>query len=390
MPMVAFAPWVTVTQRMQVGDFEIVPFDDAVSKGEISTKLISAIGAIFKAHGYERQVDWERRVLLRLASRGLLDDLSPDEMRDYFVFRTRLAFATLADRQFFGLRYCNADNLQLVVQAFTPDSAGGAAIQTRRRDGSALNIVAVGRLHIERPAHVSISCELPRDLDSSLLLALEPLASSDAPVWTRVSEAIELYVRANTDSPDVSPHSELTDLVGAFGRLADAWDQDGMVKAFVDLAPEPAAATGPFAPPPLPRGPKWQDARTQGLIQKHGSLRAAWLADAYVLRSQYSHGRVRSPYDSRWSTDEHLLLGAFIFPLVVKALLAREHRYVLTPEDRLRDRAFDTLLTQNLFDIPPFNPADPAESRSPWGQVMYELRMRAVAEEMSRRIADAS
>jgi hypothetical protein len=386
--MIAFMPWATVQEPTRFGEFEIMPFESAATAGAVPDELIEAIGAIFRAHGYEQQVDWERRPIVRALTSGFVDDLDADTRREYFAFRTRLAFAGLAKRQFFGHRYCNGDNLQLVIQAFTPDHAGGAAIRRRRRDGYGVNIVAAGKLHIPRPAHVSIGCELGQDLDASLLTALEALSTDAGPIWPRVADAIELCVRGNTDSPDVSPHNELTDLVGAFGRLADAWEPEKIVKAFVGLLPQPPVATGPFAPPPLSPGPKWQDARIQELVQKHGSLRGAWLTDAYILRSQYSHGRLQSPYASGWSTDEHLLLGAFIFPLVVKALLVREHQYVWAPEDRLRDRAVDTLLTQNLFDIPASTPADPADPRSPWGQVMYELRMRAAAEEICRQLQD--
>lgn len=77
--------------------------------------------------------------------------MSDDVVATYFDFRFRLAFSALGARHFFGHRYWNADNVRLVVHAFTPEGAGGAMVTTRRRDGHTNNYISKSAFTEARP-----------------------------------------------------------------------------------------------------------------------------------------------------------------------------------------------------------------------------------------------
>ena len=77
-----------------------------------SSRLKDAIGAVLEAYGFRRDVDRASVPVLRHQNTTFTADLSDDEVAEYFEFRTRLTFAALAARQFFGHRYCNSDNLR--------------------------------------------------------------------------------------------------------------------------------------------------------------------------------------------------------------------------------------------------------------------------------------
>ena len=47
-----------------------------------------------------------------------------------------------------------------------------------------------------------------------------------------------------------------------------------------------------------------------------------------------------------WLPSEHLVMAAFVFPLVVKMSLVQEGRYALSRADEIRCRAVDALLTR--------------------------------------------
>jgi hypothetical protein len=368
----SFFPWTTLRERLQFGRFQLVPFGEALGSGEVPQELHAAVVAVLESYGKTREVDRARVPLLRDESTTLVGELSSEQVDDYFAFRSRLTFAALAARRFFGNRYCNSDNFRLVVQGFTPERAGGAAITSRRRDGSARNFVPKGVLKVQRPEHVSGWCELPRDLDTTLLDALEGAHDHDGAVWARVEEAIRLFIGANTDSPDVGMHAELVDTVSAFSRLADSWNARGTVEGFLAaLPPSGESVAGMF-------GPRVHMERLARVLSEGLPVRAEWLGDAYRLRSQYGHGHVdEPPYKAAWSVREHLLLGAIALPLAIKGVLRRDGRYTFSPYDEALNEAFDALATLEPF-------AQNADDENyPWREVMNTVLMRPLARQLA-------
>src|SRR5437870_7509639 len=303
MTIVCFFPWAKISEPLVFGSFHLAPFSHALTGGEIPAELKDPIGAVLEAYGFRRDVDRASVPVLRHERTTFTADLSDVEVAEYFEFRTRLTFATLAARQFFGHRYCNSDNLRLVIQGFTPERAGGALVTTRRRDGGQRIIAPRGSLHVPRPMHVAVSCELPRDLDSQLLQSLETALQSGSPSWLQLADAIRLFVGANTDSDNVGLHAELIDVVSAFSRLANQWDERGTVGGFLAALPPTSESDAKYY------GPKAGDDRLKRGIADGRSVRESWRADAYRLRGQYGHGRVGAlPDNPIWSGHEHLLL----------------------------------------------------------------------------------
>jgi hypothetical protein len=374
--MLSFFPWVTITERLRFGSFHLVPCAEAIAVGEIPADLAEAVAAVLTSFGHKRAVDQASIPLLRRDGADLVSDLNDEQVREYFEFRTSLAFAALAAREFFGFNYWNSDNLRLVIQGFTPEQAGAALVASRRRDGQSHNLIPKGARRATRPDHVWPGCTLPRDLDTVLLSGLEQARTADNESWPRLAEAIRLFVGANTDSPDVSMHAELVDTVSALSRLFDAWDERATVEGFLAALPPPTESDADRY------GPKARTERVQKALEKGLPVRAAWLRDAYVLRSQYGHGRVEEPpYGSIWSEREHLLLGAAIVPLLVKAMLAKDGHYSFTAEDETLNNAFDTLAT-----LEPFAEQGGQSRRYPWRDTINRIRMWPMARELARAL----
>src|SRR2546425_5629052 len=377
MPMICFFPWAKIREPLVFGSFHLAPSGAALESGEIPAELKDGIAAVLEAYGFRRDVDRASVPVLRHERTTFTADLSDVEVAEYFEFRTRLTFATLAARQFFGHRYCNSDNLRLVIQGFTPERAGAALITTRRRDGGQRIIAPRGSLHVPRPMHVAVSCELPRDLDSQLLQSLEASQQHDIASWPQLADAIRLFVGANTDSDNAGLHAELIDVVSAFSRLADEWDERGTVGGFLAALPPPGESDA------KQYGPKAGDDRLKAAMTSGKSVRQAWLADAYRLRGQYGHGHLDTPpYNPIWSVHEHLLLTAVALPLMVKAMLAREGLYKPTAMDVTLNEAFDTLAT-----LEPFAPRevedDDEEDQYLWRDTLTRVSLRPMAEALA-------
>lgn len=387
MPTSAFLPWSTLSERVRVGSFHLVPCGEAIASGEVPPELKDGVVAILSGYGKTRAVDRRHVPLIHHESVGVVDDLSDELVEAYFDFRQRLAFSVLAARRFFQHRYANSENASLVVQRFTPEHAGATVITSRRRDGSVNNIIPKGLLKIRRPDHVDGWCELPRDLDTPLLEALEQASASAPDRWPQLADAIRLFVGANTDSPDVAPHSELVDLVSAFSRTANVWKEADTVSAFVKILPSPPpppdeARQARLLDPAL--GPKLNNDRVASALESGRSLREVWLSDAYILRSQVGHGRVaQSPYPSIWTLRQHLLLGAVAFPLYVKGILASNGLYSWSREDEQLNDALDALLTIEPFavtaDDDESNDAEGLPKKHPWREVFFRAASRRLA-----------
>jgi hypothetical protein len=373
MPMVCFFPWVKISEPLVFGSFRLAPFGHATTSGEIPAELNDGIGAVLEAYSFRRDVHRASVPVLRHERTTFTADLSDEEVAEYFEFRTRLTFTSLAARQFFGHRYCNSDNVRLVIQGFTPERAGGALITTRRRDGGQRTIAPRGSLHIPRPMHVAASCDLPRDLDSPLLQSLETALQGGSASWPQLADAIRLFVGANTDSDNVGLHAELIDTVSAFSRLADKWDERGTVGGFLAVLPPPGESDAKHY------GPKAGDARLKRPIAEGKAVREVWLADAYRLRGQYGHGHVATPpYNPFWSIHEHLLLAAVALPLMVKAMLAREGFYKPTAMDVTFNDAFDTLATLEPFALTEERD-EQEEEQYPWRDTLTRASLRPLA-----------
>lgn len=417
-PALAFLPWATITETLRLGAFHVAPYRDALAAGArvgagaagpssgITPGDREATDAVLAMYRHRRPVDRAAVPVVRRDGRGLLDEPSQADTVALFDLRTRLAFASLAARDLRGddWRYWNSDALRLVVQAFTHERAGATLISSRTLFGARGTFYTKGTFDRGRPDHVG-GCEIPRDLDVPLLDALEAAAAHGGERWARVSDALQLFVRASTDSPDVSPQSELVDLVGVFSRFARDYKAESAVHALRAALPSPAPVD------PGRAGPKLARLVGRRAVTDQNTVRLRWLEDAFELRHELAHGKVDAPRRTVWDLREHLLLGAWLAPLLVKAALREAGLYAFTDEDQFRNAAFDRLATLAPFapasaepaaaagqgglesaaerrgedppDDAPDEPDDPT-SRGPWAGTLGELRMQFAGEQIQR------
>src|SRR4051812_33966058 len=100
MPMVAFFPWATVTERLSAGSFQIVPCAEVLALPS-SAPNHDAVTAILENYGHRRPVDRRNVPLLVCNADEPFADLTSDQIAAAFDFRLRLAFSALAGREFF-------------------------------------------------------------------------------------------------------------------------------------------------------------------------------------------------------------------------------------------------------------------------------------------------
>ena len=228
--------------------------------------------------------------IVHLEGKAYTADLDETERNELFVFSQVVAFGGLAAREFCSYgRYCNAADFNFVIQGFR-DEPNGTFFDVRRRDGYRSVRVTADAYQVQAPSQMSF--DRPIRIDIALIRAL--MSARGTPVWDRIFEAIGPFLRANTDSPEITEQTEVVEMVGAFEKALGVWSSDKLKREFrrhfrptKDITPRDA----PRIPPARRNGP---------------SVRSFWIADFYELRNAHAHGSQAPPSGLVSDRVEHL------------------------------------------------------------------------------------
>lgn len=339
MPTLAFFPWVHINAETALGTFRLVPYVRGREPAGEGTTLQADVDAVLEPYCFNATKPVSRAALLAHAGQDFTAELGDEQVREYFLFSELLAFSAIAARDYFGLQYTNRDSYRLVIQPYEP-AQHRVAVLSRRRDGNRKNMFGVGTYREIVPHH---ACMDRIHIDEPLLAAL--LRAWGASNWDPILEAIVSFNLANTDSPLLLTETEAVLTVGAIQRLlgCDSGNGDRLVEAFSEVF----LPSEPMRPETCPRSSA--DAQVTDRFRRAQSVREGWLNDFYVLRGKLAHGVLTPDYPSVWTITEHLLLSAYVFPLLVKLVLASGTSYALLPSDRTDIDAFESLACARHF-----------------------------------------
>lgn len=325
---VAFMPWVTIEEPMELAGVRLVPFQrHAADQPEAVRDVLEAYrnGAL----------PVESAILIEVegSTAGALDE---ETRRALFEVRDLLCFVALRHRQFFGsgTPHWNSSAFELIVQQYRAEQ-GGSFIVPRTR-GAPRGVFFAPEVHAVRaPPHVNAGQALDRD--EPLLRALVAARTRDE--WQWLEPFLQKLHGASTDSPALSEHTELVELVGAMQQVVgvpNEHKEPKITRAFLDLmkagSPE-SRTTSDCQRPPL--------ATT---FQGETSLRTSWLKDFYRSRGAVAHGDTTPRRIGVWSVSDHLLLASYVLPRLALVRLASAGLYELSGHDRDEIGAFDYLL----------------------------------------------
>jgi hypothetical protein len=304
----AFFPWLTCRQEVQVGPIQLLPYVRGKAPGDLPGVTQADIDGVLRAYSRIHGSRVKFATMLQITGWQLGAD-ADHVAQQLFNARRHITFAALSKRRLFRghSEYTNSDTYELVVQRFKPGDTGGFAFSTRRRDTGTQQYWTADDFAFTRPQHVDAHATL--SIDEPLLLALGNLP----PDLAYVSEAVEEFNSANTDSLGVPMHVEMVMVKSAFERLLGI-DQDAAsfqraLSAVLHGIPEADARDGPVA---AQWAKRWNGARPLD----------AWTRDFCVVRGTSAHGRRGGGGSSVWDARRHLAFAAILFPLVVKKVLA--------------------------------------------------------------------
>lgn len=304
--------------------------------------------------------------LLRIDGEELIFSPSESQLDQVGLLAELVAFAGLSHRDFFaGHTYCNKQTFQLAIQPFGPIAVG---IRSRRRDGASRNIIPVPDYRARRPDGVSVyRSRLDEDLLNSLLVA-----ESSSGKWAELIESIVSFNLANTDSTLVYEGTEAVLLISAFERLLGCRNgrEQELAEAFAD-------AWSPSSDLDLQRCQRIPSNILSARFRNSATIRDVWVRDFFRLRGNLAHGMINPRYPALWSLKEHLLLGTFLFPFVLKSLLVKEGIYSLTSWDKDLVDVFERLACEHHFR----GGSDTGDERDRWNAVISDSLMEKAFED---------
>lgn len=347
MPMLAFLPWLDIKAPIVQGPFHLFRqgVGDSPPRDVGSSLSDETIGKVLSQ--YRESANFPLRVLtvLQYEGRPLGADFDEADRAAIFRFGQHLAVSGLSDRRFIGGfldGYTASGHYQVVIQTFTEPYAGSVSLTHRRKDGHSSVMLGQSDVHFVRPAHLVGQGE--PNINLRLLAALQSIQTLPEVIHEHIDASVTQYLLANSDSPDVPLEAEIIATYAALERVSDS---DQTLK---DIRKRlPALLT-------IVDGSPWtRRLRDELGLPSDGGMPVlrAWLQQIYALRGNVAHGKPAHWAPQQWQQHEHLVAGAFIYPLALKCLLAQHKLYALNEEDVAWTLGFEALLTDRpFFEVP--------------------------------------
>lgn len=259
---------------------------------------------------------------------------------------TRIAtLASMARNEFFqesNGRYANATLFEPIFQACREGNPH-LAFRARRRDGYVLSgDYEHGKVNIACP----IECQGIQNVEIDRALADALWNARETPIGRRIITALSFFCLANTDSPTMELDAEVILMASAFDQVFETEKNNAH-----ELAIKLGSLLNNYGSVSVEKAMKTRKIwlGTHGVApdeQRAWKVHQKWIEEFYHLRNEKVHGDKRRQDDEwGWSMDEHLVMASFIFPLVVKLLLAQETCYSLTHIDKRELDNVDMRLT---------------------------------------------
>jgi len=329
-----------INNEIDFGEFKLIPSNNEfLLRNEKAKNVISLI--LQRYFDKTNQPIKEFTILL-LKNKGIVHDYNEDERNLLFSFAEIIAFSGLAARSYFNCisGYSSRDNFIFIIQGFG-DGTKGVTVVSRRRDGNQKSYYSGDKFSEKAPYYINIGQNLPLDVNLAKAL-LSARQSLEASRWPYYSDAIFSFNLANTDDDNkMSIQQEIVLLIGAIQRLLEYGGSNKgelsniFVKYFDSI-------------------PKFnlQESKRLSCKIKYKSIFEAWINDLYAVRGDFAHGRQKSSKVQIWKPHEHLLLGSYLFPLLVKIKLTNKKFYTLTKSDEFDINVFEPLADADLFAQP--------------------------------------
>jgi hypothetical protein len=341
MAMLAFFPWLKIRTPLQIGPFYAFPQRrGAILPGHILASVsTSALQRVLSQYRQDANSAVPCLTVIQFDGRPLGGDFNGSERDAIFRFGRHLAVSGLSDRRFLGGfpdDYTASGHYQLIVQSFEEPYRGSVNVTHRRKGGHSNVHMGQEDVHFVLPAHL-VTQGSP-NICLPLLTALQATSGLPPTIGEHIDASVTQFLLSNSDSPDVLPDVEIAAAYSALERLVDV-DAIATVKKRM-LALLQLFDKKPSANSLRDELPDFDSDRPE--FQR-------WIQQLYNVRGRLAHGKTADGYKSDWTMFEHGVAAAFVYPLVLKALLSEHGLMQLGTEDVAHGLGLEGLLEERPF-----------------------------------------
>ncbi|MDI1263439.1 MAG: hypothetical protein PS018_09305 [bacterium] len=337
---VVFMPWVTLPHSIRIGRFRFQPLRvneiDTVIDREITDTIKSALNCYVRKNG--KPIESCTMVFRSSGDRSW--DI-PRKSWDSAVGAAKtLALACLAEQRFFEGHFSphlNATMFRIIGQGVSAGSDQIAPFFSRRGGGLQIGGLRFKDVVFQRPPQIEgTSCDV---INEGLLRAIERATRTKCGAAQAILASLETFLLANTESPELDADSCIALSAIAFERLIEpsANTAQGLAAAFSDY-------WAPFTNLTVEKSKRTKPDDKYKLVQASWPIHRKWMKELYEARSATVHRGSRSEFTKNWTTEQHLVIAAFAYPLVVKLRLAEEGLYSPSDKELASFETFDLLL----------------------------------------------
>lgn len=375
-------PWYYVVNGSKtIGQYTLTPFDTTIPNPQLGT-LDQEAKEIIRSYLTQpftsavtipplREVKVKKATIIQL-NQG---DLDFDEIE---VLRYVISISGLADRDFRSQSlYLCSDNFNIIIQSYPQPIPIplDPLIQTFNKYGSSSFVFSTNLFREVKPWHIP-NQQIPGNVNYRLAFN-EELAQNlwkfykgigkKKSVWEKhIFPSVFSYHFANTDG--FPKHVDFIYSEAAIEKLflGSLHGEDALVTKALAFIQSKNIQFAPL----VSTTRNWQSITTKvGGTIPVGSIFEGWLRELVRLRNRYAHGCHSAPGTWVWSLSDHLLLSAFIYPLLLKLYISsydRKISFTIDPDDVKRIRMFERILAQKDY----FQDASPDITN--WSQLLMD------------------
>lgn len=371
---IAFLPWVTLPEIVDVGDFRFVPTDTKDLSRLSGAAMSETISRALRVHVDQSGRPIETCTIVLNSIHSLTLDL-PEESWDELVLATDiLALACLAEQRFLTGHFSphlNATMFRVVSQRVTAGSDQFGLVYPRRGGPLQVSGRKFENTLIQQPPQIEgTRCG---HINIKLVHALHQARKTNNLLWSQIISSLELFLLAHAETPELAWDTCIMLSAIAFERLLNPKKRnaDNFASEFAELWKRFSTLTIQNSKKPIRPDPRWEQAQKQWLILKK------WAKEIYEVRSSRAHLGPREDLQRNWEDWQHIIILAFAYPLSIKIILDSHNFYKMNIRENAACKVFDKLLDSHWGD---------GWERAPeWSRILSEAEAAAEIEESLKK-----
>lgn len=378
-----FIPWYCIVEEVSVGPYRLTPYFRGKTNTNIQN-ILQTVELILKTYLERPYTSADAKscrgeLPIKNATVVLRDDrdINLDEME---VLQHISGFSGISNRRFSTSdNYLCSENFKFIIQKIPREISDpfDPYTSTRRKDGNNGTVYSPGLFREVKPQHIAnqwLSGNLDNRLkfDEEIANCIWSFFKGRGPeksFWDKnLYPAIFSFYQANTDS-----HSHHVDCIysqSAIERLilGGGHKEDNLIIEMNNFL----TAKGFSFSSIISTTRSWQSVTYNHNNQQvpSASIFEAWLRELTRLRNKFAHGNYTPAGNWVWTLEEHLILSAFVFPLLVKLYVSQFNAritYTISNDDLNKLGRFDQLLSIDNYHEETFQ----YSGYTNWGKVLY-------------------